>query len=302
MIQSTILGAFGVVFGLGTILAQDVIMKALSAQYSVIQLLFIRSVFALVILVCILPLISCTKPLRSNRRGLQILRGSLQFLSFACYYIALQRMPILELVTVFFSAPLIAVALSVPVLKERVGLMRWVALCIGFLGALLIIGPQRTGFNHGVTLLAFGAAVLYAGSIVVTRILGEKDQSVTTALYTLIMYVMLSGITVSSIEVIYSMSETQGADYGSNYWITPTLNHIGMLAIAGLAVCVAFLLLAHAYRQAPVSVLVPWEYSALIWGGLYGYIFWNELPTALTVTGGVLIVVSGIYSSQNSTN
>ena len=136
----------------------------------------------------------------------------------------------------------------------------------------------------------------------VTRILGEKDQSVTTALYTLIMYVLLSGIAVLSMEIVHSLSSNAGTKSVSNYWITPTLNHIGMLAMAGLAVCIAFLLLAHAYRRAPVSVLAPWEYSALIWGGLYGYIFWNELPTALTVIGGVLIVSSGIYSSQNSTN
>ena len=290
------------IFGLGTILAQDVIMKSLSVQYSVIQLLFIRSAFALVILVCMLPLISCSNPLRSARMGLQILRGSLQFLSFACYYIALQKMPILDLITIFFCAPLIAVALSVPVLKEHVSLKCWFALCIGFLGALLIIGPQGSGFNQGIALFAFGAAVLYAGSIVVTRILGEQDQSATTALYTSIMYIVLAGVAVLLMELVFPLSVIARAESVNNYWITPTLEHIGMLAVAGLAVCIAFLLLAHAYRQAPVSVLVPWEYSALIWGGVYGYIFWNELPTASTVIGGVLIVASGIYSSRYSSS
>ena len=302
MIKPTIIGILGVVFGLGTILSQDVIIKSLSTQYSVVQLLFLRSVFALTILFCLLPLISCNKPLRSAHIGLQILRGSLQFLSFACYYIALQRMPMLDLITIFFSAPLIAVALSVPLLKEHVSLKRWFSLCIGFLGALLIIGPQGSGFNHGITLFAFGAAALYAGSIVVTRILGEQDQSVTTALYTSIMYVVLAGLAVALMEIVYPSLVTSTTESATNYWITPALEHIGMLAVAGLAVCIAFLLLAHAYRQAPVSILVPWEYSALIWGGIYGYVFWNELPTALTIIGGVLIVVSGIYSSRESSS
>jgi len=293
------IGILGVVFGLGAILAQDIIMKNLSARYSVIQLLFVRSVFALLILSCLLPFISGGKVFQSNRKGMQILRGTLQFLSFFCYYIALKSMPILDLVTIFFSAPLIAVALSVPILKEQVSKKHWVAISLGFVGALLMIGPKGLGFDQGIALLALVAAILYAGSIVATRILGESDQGVTTALYTSIMYAALAGLSVSAMEFVYPL--VMPDSYSPvDYWVTPTIQLIGLLIVAAIAVCAAFLLLAHAYRQAPVSILAPWEYSALIWGGVFGYLFWNELPSTVTVLGASLIVSSGIYVSRQS--
>ena len=300
MKRSTRVGIIGVVFGLGAILAQDIIMKNLSAHYSVIQLILVRSVFALLMLSCLLPFISGSKVFQSNRMGLQILRGSLQFLSFSCYYIALKSMPILDLVTIFFSAPLIAVALSVPILKEKVSMKHWIAISLGFVGALLMIGPKGLGFDQGIALLALGAAILYAGSIVATRVLGESDQGATTALYTSIMYAVLAGISVSVMEFIYPLLMSDSYSPSVEYWVTPTIQHIALLIVAGIAVCAAFLLLAHAYRQAPVSILAPWEYSALIWGGVFGYVFWNELPSTVTIFGGSLIVSSGIYITRHS--
>ena len=301
MNKATISGVLGVIFGLGTILSQDIVMKNLSIHYSVIQLLFVRSGFALLILCCLLPLISDSKVLQSDRRGLQVIRGSLQFLSFSCYYVALKSMPILDLITIFFTAPLIAVALSVPILRERVTAKHWAAIGLGFVGALLMIGTQGLGLGQGAVLIAFGAAVLYAGSIVATRVLGESDQSVTTALYTSIMYAVLAGLVVSVMEYVLPLFMPNSESSSTIYWVTPTIQHLGLLAIAGVAVCIAFLLLAYAYRQAPVSILAPWEYSALIWGGIFGYLFWGELPSTITILGAALIVSTGVYISRLKT-
>jgi drug/metabolite transporter (DMT)-like permease len=300
MNRSTLAGILCVVLGLGILIAQDIIMKNLSVHYSVIQLMFVRGVFALLVFCCLLPLLSGDRVLQSNRKGLQVLRGSLQFLSFSCYYIALKSMPILDLVTIFFSAPLIAVALSVPILKEQVSAKHCAAVSLGFVGALLMIGTTGIGFDDSIAMFAFGAAILYAGSIIVTRILGESDQGVTTALYTLIMYAILAGLSVSVMEFIFPFVMQDSSSPEAGYWITPTIQHTGLLIVAGVAVCVSFLFLAHAYRHAPVSILVPWEYSALIWGGVFGYIFWNELPSTVTIFGATLIVSSGIYISRHS--
>ena len=76
------------------------------------------------------------------------------------------------------------------------------------------------------------------------------------------------------------------------------LSELGLLFIAGAAVCIGFLMLAHAYRIAPVSVLAPWEYSALLWGGVYGFLFWHEIPDTATVLGATMIVISGIYVAR----
>ena len=303
MIHPSTIGAICVVLGLGTILSQDIIIKNLSNSYSIAELLFIRSVFALVILALLLPFISPGNVLRSNRLGLQVLRGSLQFLSFGCYYIALKNMPILDLITLFFTAPLIALALSVAILKEKVSIHHWGAVVVGFIGSLIMIQPGGDGFNGPITVFALGAACLYAISIVVTRLLGQSDQSVTTTLYTCVMYASLGGMCVMLLEVIAPQLPADVIIENNLLWITPTIEHLLFLALAGLAVCIAFLLLAFAYRRAHVSVLVPWEYSALIWGGVFGYVFLNEIPSLSTLLGGALIVISGIYISRqdNST-
>ncbi|MFT5113591.1 MAG: drug/metabolite transporter (DMT)-like permease [Parasphingorhabdus sp.] len=300
MNKQKVVGVLGVSFGLGAVLSQDIIMKSLSEHYTVAQLMFVRSFFALLILCLLLPLIADKTVLGSTKKGLQILRGSLQFLSFSCYYIALKSMPILDLVTIFFSAPLIAVALSGPILKEKISLKHWAAVSLGFTGALLMIRPQGQGFDQSIAVFAMGAAILYAGSIVVTRILGESDKGVTTALYTSIMYAVLAGLSIPLLEYIYPLFLAEDLVSTSDFWTELRVQDVGLLAMAGAAVCIAFLLLAHAYRQAPVSVLAPWEYTALIWGGIFGFIFWNELPSMETLLGGTLIVASGIYIARNS--
>ncbi len=300
MFRSTTIGALGVVFGLGSVLSQDIIIKNLSDEYSVVQLLFIRSAFALLILLLFIPFFVKGNALSTSRLGIQVLRGSLQFCSFVCYYIALKTMPILDLVAIFFTAPLIAVALSVPVLKEKVSMSHWCAVGLGFLGSLIMIKPGGNNFEPAITLFALGAASLYAGSIVATRLLGKSDQSVTTTLYTCIMYAALGGLSVMAVEFIVPLFQPGAIISTYSIWTTPGIEQLGLLALAGLAVCIAFLLLAYAYTLAPVSVLVPWEYSALIWGGLFGYIFLEQIPTTTTVLGAMLIVISGIYIARKS--
>ena len=103
-----------------------------------------------------------------------------------------------------------------------------------------------------------------------------------------------------AVEFIVPLFQPRAIISTYSIWITPGIEQLGLLALAGLAVCIAFLLLAYAYTLAPVSVLVPWEYSALIWGGLFGYIFLEQIPTTTTVLGAMLIVISGIYIARKS--
>ena len=167
-------------------------------------------------------------------------------------------MPILDLVTIFFSAPLIAVALSAIFLKESVTARHWTAVFVGFIGALVMIRPDSHGLDQGIALVAFGAAVLYAGSIVITRVLGETQSGVTTGYYTMIMYAALAGLGLAAMQAITPMMSASPGDIPN--WVMPSITDLTLLLVAGAAVCAGFLLLAHAYRLAPVSFLAPWEY------------------------------------------
>ena len=287
-----------VVAGLGVLIGQDVIMKHLGQRMSVLELMFLRGVFSLVTLACLLPFLDSPKPMQSRRKILQVVRGSIQFLSFCCYYLALGRMPLADLVTIFFSAPLIAVVISAVFLRETVTPGKWIAVATGFCGALIMLRPSGIADNGSIAAFAMGAAILYASSIVITRVLGGTERAVTTGSYTLLMYALLAGMGVSLVEALPELSgQVLGAEIAGG-WVQPLLSELGLLFIAGAAVCIGFLMLAHAYRIAPVSVLAPWEYSALLWGGVYGFLFWHEIPDTATVLGATMIVISGIYVAR----
>ena len=276
---------------------QDVVMKNLSDRYSVFQMLFIRGLFGLAIFQLGLFCLRWGNPLSVDKIGVQLLRGTLLFGALACYYTALSAMPLLEVVAIFFTAPILATVLSSIILKERAGLGRSIAVVVGFAGVLVMIRPQGQGVNSSAALIAVAAALLYASSIVATRYLGETQKGVTTAYYTMLVYLVLAGLGSAA---VHHLALQGGATLDIaflRYWVTPAAPDLLALAAAGLGVCIGFVCLAEAYRRAPVSVLSVWEYSSLMWAAILGFVAWREIPTIWSLLGSILIVASGVYTA-----
>ncbi len=167
-------GITTLVFGLFMLSFQDVIIKAFSDQYSVLQIVFIRCSVALVPIVIAILWISGWRGFVAYEPRLLLLRGLFGFLSYLGYYLAIAALPLAEVVTIVFSAPIFITVLSVVLLKEKVGARRWSAILVGFLGVVVVVGPSGQIADLAV-ILALLTALTYALMSIVTRYVGASD-------------------------------------------------------------------------------------------------------------------------------
>ena len=252
----------------------------LAADYSVVQVMWMRSIVHVVWMLALFLPYGGLRILRSNRPGLQLARSALQFAALVLYVIALSHVPLTAVTMAFFTAPLMVVALSVPVLGERVGPRRWIAVAIGFAGAAVIFRPGGEVI-HWSFLLVLGAAAAYALFQIQTRQLASRDDYRTTAIYT----------------IVVALVATTAA--GPFFWTWPAepahwAAFIGLGLLGGLG----HFFVIRAYQYGRASVVGPFDYGQLIGAAAVGFIWFGEIIDLWTWLGAALIVASGIYIAQ----
>lgn len=293
--SSPLRGIAFLVFGLSLFTVQDVIIKLLSGGYPTHQIVFFRGLVAMLPILAILFLEGGPRLLRSARRPALILRGLCGFICFTAYYMALAALPLADAVTLFYASPLFVTTLSWPVLGEAVGLRRWLAVSVGFIGVLVMVGPPGGGLDPAM-LLAVGSAFAYAGQILMTRRLSRTEAGSTLAFYAMLTFVAASGVVGLAIgDGRFAGSVHPSLAFLLRPWVWPAGADLFLLAICGLIAGTGFYCLGQAYRLGPVSVIAPFEYSSLPWAILWGYLIWADLPSWLTLLGVALVVGSGLY-------
>lgn len=254
---------------------QDAGIKWLSAEMAVLQILFLRSLFGLAFLVASTRLSGEAISLKVHRPWLLALRSGINILSWILFFTSLQYLQLATAVALFFSFPLFLAIISVPLLGESVGIRRVLAISVGFVGVLLITNPA-SGFSMP-ALMMLGAALGWAIVASLTRILGERENTTTLLFYTLLGFAVLLAL--------------------PQFWLwqSPGLDHY--LQIVGIAFfgVIAQFAVTKAYAIASPSLIAPFEYTALIWSAIFGYLVWNDVPDAWAIAGATLIIGSGIY-------
>jgi S-adenosylmethionine uptake transporter len=253
----------------------DAIGKWLVQDYSVGQLLFIRSVAALVVL---MPLIAKRPDIwrkLPKRKGLHLLRMILVASEVACFYWAVRYIPLADAFMYYLAAPIFIAALSVPLLGERVGLHRWSAILIGFVGVIIILGPGQASFSMPALIAVLGSVIL-ALMMVMTRILTDVDG--------------LALITYQTVGVAIA-----GAATLPFYWVTPSFPDFLFLCGLGLVAMAGHFSINHALRICEANVVAPFQYTTLLWAFLLGYFIWGDIPTAQGWIGSAIIIASGLY-------
>ena len=254
----------------------DAVLKWLTADYSITQVVALRSWFGLPLL-CLFALYGHgIRSLRTERPMAHGLRYLLVLILSFSFFWALSQMKLVDAIAITFAAPIFITALSVPILKEKVGIYRWLAIAVGFCGVLIMLRPG-TGVFQWASLVVLGSVLVYSLLMITTRALKATESTAALMLYPQL------GMTLT------------GLILAPFFWVTPTLSDLGLFALAGTFGSVGVMCVTHAFRLGPAAVISPFEYSALIWASLLGYLFWDELPDSITLVGAGVVIASGLY-------
>ena len=274
---------------------QDIIVKLLSDRFNVLQLVFTRSVIALIFL-CLIGLFTIGRDALIAKQPLLLFgKGFVTFFAFLFYYLAIPSLPLADIVAIAFMSPILMTVLSVFLLKEFVGPRRWVAVILGFVGVLIVVGPSGNFANIG-ALLALGCAFSYAISSIMTRFIVRGDEPITIAIYSMLAFLVVSGclaLAVNSMDAGESLNPSMAFLFRE--WIWPDNREWVLLLIIGCIATVGFYCLGRAYLVAPASHVAPFEYTYIIWAVLLSYLFFDELPKLTTLTGVSILVGSSLY-------
>lgn len=252
----------------------DALGKYIVASYPVGQLLFLRAVASLALLS---PLIWRNRHefLRLERPGLHVLRVVLSTLEVAAFFVAVIYLPLADVITFYLAAPIFVTALSALVLREQVGWRRWCAVGVGFCGVLIAMQPSAQTITWP-ALIALGGSTCFALLMLITRSLRGASDTV-----------------LASSQFIGTL--TFGALLLPFGWVTPSLPGFGLFALAGAISVSALLCVNRSLKLAPASVVVPYQYSMIVWAVMFGYLVFGDVPTMATLIGAAIIIGAGFY-------
>lgn len=293
--QKTAMGAFLLTSALLAFALQDAIVKFLSAEFAVLQILTIRIAFVLLILLVICRLKYGFGNLKTDHTAILFLRGLLAFLAFTSYYLAMAVIPMASVSAVYMSAPLFVTAMSAIFLRESVGLHRWLSVFVGFAAVLLIVNPSADTFRIE-AMLPILSALFYSLLPIITRRIGEQVNAVTMSIYNAFSYFVICLAVAALLSLVSTTADSPPLLLSiTQNWPMPSLIDMSLLALSGILFTVGVLCITQAYRIAHVSAIAPFEYSLLIWTMLVGFVVFGEIPSMRTIAGGFVIFACGVY-------
>jgi S-adenosylmethionine uptake transporter len=279
----------------------DMLIKRLSGDYPLHQMVFVRSAIGIFFSIMMLHFEGGFRMLRTSQPGLHALRGLLVVLSNMMFFAALAVLPLADATALFFVAPLFITLLSIPVLGEKVGPRRMAAVICGFVGVLVMLRP---GFGDEGTrpelisaLMPIGAALGYAGMQVLTRRLGATTTASAMAVYIQLTFILVS-VTFWAVAGDGRFAEDltdKSAIFLLRAWTWPTNADWWLFGTLGLMSSVIGYSLSQAYRSAAAATVAPFEYVALPLSIFWGWLIFGDFPDRCVLAGIVLIAGSGIY-------
>jgi len=252
----------------------DAMGKFLVATYSVGQLLLLRACAALIVL---LPMVwrHRAKFMHLERPWLQLLRVTLSTLEVAAFFLATVYLPLADVVTYYLACPIFVTALSAIVLRERVGWRRWSAVLIGFCGVLIALRPSSQTVSWP-AMIALGGSLSFAVLMLITRSLRATPD------------IVLASSQFAGTFLLGALLSPFG-------WVTPSPGGLVLFAAAGCISVGALLFVNRSLKLAPASVVVPYQYSMIIWAVMFGYVVFGDVSEVATIIGAVIIIGAGIY-------
>ena len=250
----------------------DVIVKW-SVDYPVGQVLFFRGFFGILFYFCIIPRERLHDFYKTKRPGLHSLRCIAGLIAIIAIFIALRKLPLATVVSISFAAPIFTTIFSIFLLSEKVGVYRWLAVLVGFIGILIITEPGISNLNiYYIFPIIFCLGLSYVA--ITLRQLSSTEPVWLISLFFSIAITLLSFVTLP---------------FG---WVMPSFNHFLILSLVGIFGGASNLWLSQSYKYSEVSLVTPLKYLTLVFAIIFGYFIWDEIPTIKTLIGAFLVIIS----------
>jgi drug/metabolite transporter (DMT)-like permease len=261
--------------GIALFSVNDALGKWLLLDYSVGELLLIRSAAALLLIAPFIRNSGAAAFKAAPEPVLQIIRIVLSALEVAMFFWAVSYLPLADAVTFYLAGPIYVTALSVVLLGEIVGWRRWSAVMVGFIGVVLALRPSAASFTLP-ALIALGGSIFFAVLMVTTRMLRNTPGMV-----------LISGQIAATLLL--------GASFAPIGWVTPSFRDLMLLSLFGVISIVALACVNRSLKLAPASVVVPYQYTMIVWAIILGYGVFGDVPDLATLAGATIIITAGLY-------
>lgn len=268
----------GALFILGS---TDAVVKWSAGSIPVVQITFVRFAVTLAIVLTLIARSANGFGVLRTRRPIEhVARGLCSAVELLAFYFAISLIPLPTAMSIVSASPIFGTLLGIIVLRERLKLGGWIAIMAGFLGVLLVVQPEEGGGNLTGTAAVLTSVALWSTAQLLARRLSATESNDTILFYYAVVGTLLLGAALPF------------------FWVTPSVLQWAALAAVGALGCLGQYLLVLAFRFAPLSIVSPFEYSALIWASLYGWVFWGDVLGWLALTGVAIIVAACLYISR----
>ncbi len=295
MKENNFLAITYIMLGMTAFALQDTVIRLLAVDISILQVMFARSVVALILLTLFLKITKKDIILKTEFPKLSIFRTVMFILAFVFYYIGLHYLTFAEATALFFTAPFFITIFSGIFLKEKIGLIRWAIIIYGFIGVLFIVSPDINSFNIYMIYPILCAAG-YSANMIIIKYTSEKDNVYTQTLHVYIATIIICPIiTFSGIFLDFGNSNSEVLNFLFRDWFFNDPKSLFMIFVVGVSVIFGFIFLFNAYRHGRPYIIAPFEYIFLIWAVILGWFIWSETVDLKTWTGITIIVSAGIF-------
>lgn len=255
----------------------DAVLKVLAATYPALQVGALRGAASLPFVLASVALTGRWRELKVVRWELHLARGVLALIMLWGFVAAVSVLSLADAYAIFFIAPLIVTAVAVPLLKERVDWQRWAAIGVGLSGVLWVLQPGGSALNLYGALGALASAVAYAFASVSVRVMTRTESTVALVFWFLVLLTMFAGLLALP------------------GWVPLQDEHWPWLALLGLFGALGQHFITEAFRNAPASVVAPFEYTAMLWAVTIDWVFWSTWPASRIWVGAGLVIACGLY-------
>ena len=288
-------GILFILTGMALFSVQDSLIKYIFEDTALYELYFGRTLTALILLALYLKITSQKLVMKTYYPLLTTVRVICFFFGFSFFYISLTYMSLAMANALFFSSPFFISILAIVFLGEKVGIRRWLAIIVGFLGVYIVLNPNFENFDY-TKLAPVACALFYAISMTITKITSNKDS-----VYSQMFHLYIGAIGISIIFFIFTGKgqfntfSDPTLQFILREWFTNPTYSWPFIIIMGLVASLSFYFVFSAYSIASPSVVSLFEYSLIIWAIIIGYLLFNDIPTVRTFIGVALIIGAGVY-------